>query len=81
MVWANFDEFQFEPCEDTRKYLEVHFDCHNGTTRGNQATHHQLIRAFSFAGTWQIVVVVVVVVQGSLLMLELLQRTFSHYRE
>ena len=33
-VSSGYTEFGPEPCPGTRKYLEVHYYCHNGTEKG-----------------------------------------------
>ena len=35
-VWADYHEFGGDPCNKTRKYIEVHYFCHDGTAQGSQ---------------------------------------------
>ena len=30
-MWADYHEFGGDPCNKTRKYIEVHYYCHDGT--------------------------------------------------
>ena len=33
-MWADYHEFGGDPCNKTRKYIEVHYFCHDGTAEG-----------------------------------------------
>ena len=38
-VWADYHEFGGDPCNKTRKYIEVHYFCHDGTAQGSKPTN------------------------------------------
>ena len=47
-MWADYHEFGGDPCNKTRKYIEVHYYCHDGTEGiFNKADRIEQVRLFS----------------------------------